>query len=157
VREIKIEMVCENFRLNFSYWFFFDPTNSTYQQVFVQMMLVLDLVYHLIILHHNNHHVVPHFPKLTDNPLHIMLVLLLILQHCNFDIHNFHLWILNNYFREIERKRYVCVKMLMKCYSCRNVSMKKCVFKDRIFLRLLWWIIRKSSNKNATSSFPRNV
>lgn len=66
------------------------PTNVTYQQVFVQMMLVRDLVYHLTILHHNNHCVAPHFPILIDNPLHIMLALLLILQHCNFDsIHKF--------------------------------------------------------------------
>lgn len=57
---------------------------STYRQVFVKMMLVRDLVCRLIIRHHNNHYVVPHFPILIDNPQHIMLVLLLILQHCNF-------------------------------------------------------------------------
>lgn len=59
---------------------------NTYRLIFAQMMLVQDLAYHLIIRHHNNHFVAPHFPTLTDNPQHIKLVLLLILQRCNFKL-----------------------------------------------------------------------
>lgn len=60
--------------------------SSTYRQVFVKRMLARDPFCRLTTQHRNNHYVAPHFPKLTDNPLHIMLVLLLILQHCNFYI-----------------------------------------------------------------------
>jgi hypothetical protein len=60
--------------------------SDTYRQVFAQMMLAQDLAYHLIIRHQNNHFVAPRFPTLTNNPRHIKLVLLLILQRCNFII-----------------------------------------------------------------------
>jgi hypothetical protein len=67
-------------------------SSNTYRLIFAQMMLVQDLVYHLTIRHQNSHSVAPHFPILTDNPLHTKLVLLLILQRCNFVV------LINNFF-----------------------------------------------------------
>lgn len=76
--------------------FYIPARSSTYRQVFVKMMLVRDLFCRLTTRHHKNHYVVPHFPILIDNPQHIMLVLLLILQHCNF-----YIFLVNNLFEKV--------------------------------------------------------
>ena len=128
--------------------FHFFPSHSTYQLIFEQTMLEPALVCHLTIQHQSNHLVAPHCPTLTDNPQHIKLVLLLILQHCKFFFQLISIICQNN---QILKSIWMCVCV----YVCQCEMYER--FRKIKILLLLWWIIRKSSHENATTSFTRYV